>query len=204
MFIYEYADNAYFAIYDEYSEKIYDFTIPPEWWSRLYEYVWAQKRIIPGETVVDAGSGPNYPFQYVLADTCKVYSLDINPDLLNSKPHENIIHIVTSIDKTDLLDNSIDTVYCISVLEHLSRQQAEATMKEFHRILKPGGRVVLTMDISMSEGRRYSWVHNPQELFDTAKQFKFAPFETTVPDSAIKDHKHGLYCYHAVLYKEDI
>jgi SAM-dependent methyltransferase len=204
MFVYEYTDNAYFTIYDEYSDKIYDFTIPPEWWNRIYEYVWAKRRIIPGETVVDAGSGPNYPFQYVLADTCKVYSLDINPDLLNSKPHENITHIVTSIDNTGLTDNSIDTVYCISVLEHLSRAQAEATLREFHRILKPGGRVVLTMDLSMTEARRYAWVYSPAEFFELAEGFKYAPYEIVVPDNAIKDYTHELYCYHAVLYKEDI
>ena len=109
--------NGYFTTDDEKSNQIQDFTIPDVWWSRLYEYIWCKHLIKPGETVLDAGSGPNYPFQYELAESgCKVFSIDIDPDLVNSKPHPNINHIVASIDDMPIPDNSIDTVFCISVL----------------------------------------------------------------------------------------
>jgi SAM-dependent methyltransferase len=44
-------------------------------------------------------------------------------------------------------DASVDTVYCISTLEHLSDQAAKSTVEHCRRILVPGGRLVLTLDL---------------------------------------------------------
>jgi len=195
--------NAYFTTQDENSHKIYDFAIPDAWWSRLYEYVWAQRMIMPGQVVVDAGAGPNYPLQYVLAETCKVYSIDISPDILNSKPHPNITHMVAGIENIPLPDNSVDTVYCISVLEHLTRGNAEQGLKEFKRILKPGGRAVITIDASLYGDTRYTWARDPDTFFKALPAgMNYSAYEKTMPDNAIKETTCGLTCYHAVLYKE--
>jgi len=192
--------NGYFTIQDERCDKIHDFTIPEAWWSRFYEYAWAQKQIIPGEVVVDAGSGPNYPLQYVLAQTCRVYSIDINPDILNSKAHENITHIVAGIEDMPLPDGSVDTVYCISVLEHLKKEDAQKALNEFYRILKPGGRTVLTLDIAPKSG--YSCIKKAPDLFEMAAGFTFKDYEPKSPPDAIYDRTCGLLCYHAILHKE--
>lgn len=193
--------NAYFTAKDEQNNKIYDFIIPDAWWSRLYEYIWCKRLIKPGETVLDAGSGPNYPFQYELAENgCKVFSIDINPDLLNSKPHRNITHIVASIDDMPIPDGSIDTVYCISVLEHLPYDTVKKVLQEFYRVLKPGGRLIITLDITMDG--RYSCIRKPAELFEIAEGFKYGEYQKEPPQDAIRDDVCGLYCYHAVMIKE--
>ena len=195
--------NAYFTTNDEKCNKIHDFTIPETWWSRLYEYIWCKKLIIPNETVVDAGSGPNYPFQYELAENgCKVFSIDINPDLMISKPHPNITHIVASMENIPLGDNEADTVYCISVLEHLKKDAAIQSMKEFYRVLKPGGRLIITMDLTMDG--RYSCIRKPEQLFGIAEGFGFGDYQRDPPANAIRNDDVGLYCYHAVLTKEDL
>jgi ubiquinone/menaquinone biosynthesis C-methylase UbiE len=194
--------NGYFKTTDEKCNKIQDFTIPDIWWSRLYEYIWAKHLIKSGETVIDAGSGPNYPFQYELAEYCKVYSIDINPDLLNSKKHPNITHIVAGIDKMPVPDNSIDTVYCISVLEHIKLKVVKEVMKEFHRVLKPGGRLVLTMDLTMDG--RYSCIRHPVELIDISEGFTHGDYENKPPENAIRNDECGLYCYHTVFIKEEV
>jgi ubiquinone/menaquinone biosynthesis C-methylase UbiE len=195
-------DNGYFTTTDTKCNKIHGFTIPENWWSRLYEYIWAKNLIRRGETVIDAGSGPDYPFQYELAENgCKVFSIDINPDLMKSKPHPNITHIVAGIDKMPVPDGSADTVYCISVLEHIKIDTAKEVFKEFRRVLKPGGRVVLTMDITMDG--RYSWARRPSQMFDICG-LRYGAYENTAPENAIRENECGLYCYHAVLFKEEI
>jgi ubiquinone/menaquinone biosynthesis C-methylase UbiE len=195
--------NAYFTAKDEQNNKIYDFTIPDAWWSRLYEYIWCKRLIIPGETVLDAGSGPNYPFQYELAENgCKVFSVDLNPDLLNSKPHPNIEHIVASIDAMPVPSGSIDTVYCISVLEHLPYDMVKKVLAEFYRVLKLGGRLVLTLDITMDG--RYSCIRKPEQLFNIAEGFKYGEYQRDAPPDAIRNNECGLYCYHAILTKEAV
>lgn len=195
--------NGYFTTNDEKSNKIYDFTIPDAWWSRLYEYIWCKRLINPRETVLDAGSGPNYPFQYEIAEHgCQVYSVDINPELLNSKPHPNIQHIVASIDAMPVPSGSIDTVYCISVLEHLPYDTVKRVLQEFYRVLKPGGRLVLTLDITMDG--RYSCIRKPEQLFGITEGFGFGDYQRDPPANAIRNDDVGLYCYHAVLTKEDL
>ncbi len=194
--------NGYFKTTDEKSNKIHDFTIPDAWWSRLYEYVWCKQLIVPGEIVLDAGSGPDYPFQYELADNgCEVYSVDINPELLKSKPHPNILHIVASIDNIPLCNMAVDTVYCISVLEHLKKDAAARSLREFYRVLKPGGRLIITLDLTMDG--RYSCIRKPAELFEIApKGFTYGEYQKEPPADAIREDSCGLYCYHAVFTKE--
>lgn len=195
--------NGYFTTRDEKCNKIYDFTIPDVWWSRLYEYIWCKRLIVPGETVLDAGSGPNYPFQYELAENgCNVYSVDINPDIMNGKKHPNVTHIVASIDDMPIPDGSIDTVYCISVLEHLPYDTVKKVLQEFYRVLKPGGRLVLTLDITMDG--RYSCIRKPEQLFGIAEGFKYGEYKEKPPPDAIRYDECGLYCYHAIMFKEGI
>lgn len=52
-------------------------------------------------------------------------------------PH---VDYVASADKLDMFDdNSVDLVYSCHVLEHFRRHQIENVLREWHRVLKPGG-----------------------------------------------------------------
>lgn len=52
-------------------------------------------------------------------------------------PH---VDYVTSADKLDMFkDNSADLIYTCHVLEHFRRDQTENVLKEWYRVLKPGG-----------------------------------------------------------------
>jgi len=46
---------------------------------------------------------------------------------------------------------SFDRVFCLSVIEHIPRATWPACMSEFARVLKPGGRLVMTMDMETDE-----------------------------------------------------
>lgn len=52
-------------------------------------------------------------------------------------PH---VDYVASADKLPMFkDNSVDLVYACHLLEHFPRHQTEAVLKEWYRVLKPGG-----------------------------------------------------------------
>ncbi|HEX75387.1 MAG TPA: methyltransferase domain-containing protein [Dehalococcoidia bacterium] len=52
-------------------------------------------------------------------------------------PH---VDFVTSADKLNMFeDNSVDLVYACHLLEHFRRNQTEDVLKEWYRVLKPGG-----------------------------------------------------------------
>lgn len=53
------------------------------------------------------------------------------------------VDIVGSADKIPLLDNSIDSVVCTQVFEHL--EFPEKSAKEIFRVLKPGGHLLVTV-----------------------------------------------------------
>ena len=56
--------------------------------------------------------------------------------------------------KTEMFDR----VVCISVLEHMSPGEDELAIQEMSRVLKPGGKLLVTVDFSLkaSKGKSYS------------------------------------------------
>ncbi len=139
--------------------------LPVEWWSRPYEYTFAIKQVTKSGVVVDAGCGIEHPFKWLLSDKCKkVYAIDSDARILEmgetiegvpiskevyqkAKPYrgkDNIEYL--NMDIKDAKLSNIDTVFCISVLEHLPAADIKATLTAFMEWLKPGGKVILTVD----------------------------------------------------------
>jgi SAM-dependent methyltransferase len=55
--------------------------------------------------------------------------------------------------------NTFDRVFCLSVVEHLSPDVARRGFREMARILKPGGRAIITADVNM-----FSEISRPLDL----------------------------------------
>lgn len=66
---------------------------------------------------------------------------------INTNLEKRIAFCATNLKKTQYNDKTFDIIYCISVLEHTS--DYELIIKEYFRILKPKGRLILTFDISL-------------------------------------------------------
>ncbi len=125
-------------------------------WSRRWEYpycAWNLRRQSPGR-VLDAGSGVTF-FPYVIANAgWRVSCADLNPrftpmfETANRLTGRDVAYRVSPIERLDWPDATFDAVMCVSVLEHAPRRVD--AMDEFARVLKPGGRLVLTMDVSLS------------------------------------------------------
>jgi predicted SAM-dependent methyltransferase len=66
--------------------------------------------------------------------------------ILNSQPGENIDYV--SDIRNDLswfASESCDEIYCSHVIEHLNQQQILQTLKEIRRMLRPGGRLMISV-----------------------------------------------------------
>jgi ubiquinone/menaquinone biosynthesis C-methylase UbiE len=133
-------------------------------WSRRWEYPFAAQRIIEfaGQQadgplrVLDAGSGVTY-FPYYLCKEvprAEITCLDSNPSyhemfaaINPAMSSAKVKFVEAMLQKMPLPDDSFDAICCISVLEHTNNYGE--ILDEFNRVLRRGGLLVLTFDLSL-------------------------------------------------------
>jgi SAM-dependent methyltransferase len=137
-------------------------------WSRRWEYPFVAQRVAersaeretsePGETlrVLDAGSGVTYFPYYLCANLprVEVVCYDSNPAYhpmfaaVNAvNPAAKVRFVEGMLQRTPFEPDSFDAICCISVLEHTD--DYSAILDEFRRVLRPGGVLALTFDLSL-------------------------------------------------------
>ncbi|AIQ46237.1 methyltransferase type 11 [Paenibacillus sp. FSL R7-0273] len=195
---------------------IYD--LPESWWSRPYEYEWCTNFISPHDVVLDAACGISHPLKFYLAGySAEVYACDIDARIVSKEAilqdiaddigleaarqvmarRTTSLHLAQA-DLTSLPygDESFDTIFCISVLEHLSVDDAVLAIREFHRTLNGEGLLVLTFD--------YPTVNLPvmnEVLLQAGFQY-WGETDFQLPADALRtDQWGGLNCFRAVLKK---
>jgi len=132
-------------------DAVGDYEIPFEWWSRKYEYPWVAAQMCKGDVVLDAGCGISHFFKYWLSDNCKqVVALDGDKRILDMEDRDNLKFVFSGIEHMPLDDDTFDKVICVSVLEHTG-DTMHLILDEFARVLKPTGRLVVTLDIPTIE-----------------------------------------------------
>lgn len=63
----------------------------------------------------------------------------INIDIIKTQAVDKIM----DVRKLEYEDNSIEAIYSAHVLEHFTRPEAPQVLKEWYRVLKPGGRLII-------------------------------------------------------------
>ena len=138
---------------------------PPDalhWWSRVWEYpyVWTNLQSLTSNgdvaTILDFGSGVTaFPFFVARRLNKDVICMDIDASFAGSIARTakalgvggNVSFLQNTEGTLPMEDASVECVYSVSVLEHIP--EANRLLGEFHRILKQGGILVLTMDVSL-------------------------------------------------------
>lgn len=93
------------------------------------------------------GSGPYLP--YLKQSSLEVVGVDISPDAIKQAGTKNYKAVqLMDQGKAPLADRSAAIVFSTEVLEHI--EDAEATIREFHRLLKDGGLLILTTTMYFS------------------------------------------------------
>lgn len=123
-------------------------------WSRSFEWPWAIKQagLRPRDVILEAGGGDT-EFQFLLSRRAsRVVNFDHDQGVLDaSEMYARQLGISNILcrrgDLVDLYypDAYFDKVFCVSVVEHI--ENVEDCIDELWRVLKPGGRLILTMDV---------------------------------------------------------
>lgn len=104
-------------------------------------------------SILDFGCGPGFIWEHIqkLGITSWDYTgLDFSPDSAEKLRAKASGHprfkgaIHASQLPTSLPANHFDVVFLFEVVEHLNDAYLEGTLKEVHRVLKPGGQVIIT------------------------------------------------------------
>lgn len=93
------------------------------------------------------GWGRNYRFFLKNVPASNLHGIDVDPTLVelckSIFPVGNF-HVVNPLPPTDFPNNHFDIIYAYSVFSHLSEQAHLEWLKEFCRILKPAGLLIVT------------------------------------------------------------
>tara|TARA_B100001540_G_scaffold73282_1_gene66241 strand:- start:297 stop:1073 length:777 start_codon:yes stop_codon:yes gene_type:complete len=124
-------------------------------------------------TVLEIGSGEGYGMRELIPNLEKYIGIDkyntsIPPDVKNN----NITLFKAEVPPlSDIKDSSIDYVVTFQVIEHI--HDDVLFLKEIHRVLKPGGKLILTTPNSTMSLTRNPWhirEYNPEEMKGIVKK----------------------------------
>jgi len=130
---------------------------------RCVEIPWVCAQLAePGDTMLDAGSALNdlYILEYVMARRKKIHIITLAPEP-DCYWQRGVSYIYDDLRKLPIRNECYDTIACVSTLEHVGCDNRGYTrngdtneyrpndfllvMKEFSRVLKPGGTLLLTV-----------------------------------------------------------
>jgi len=106
-------------------------------------YWWAAQAVA-GRTVLDAACGAGYGSAILAeAGATRVVGVDLDPAAVAGRaPGRNVEYVVGDVRKLPLEDDAFDVVVSFETIEHI--QEGDAALREFHRVLRPGGVLLLS------------------------------------------------------------
>jgi ubiquinone/menaquinone biosynthesis C-methylase UbiE len=113
----------------------------------LSRYQLARDLFQPAWTCLDAACGSGYGASFLADKVGSVDGVDVDPDAINFaratyRQHNVTYHCADLQATLPFKDESFDAVTSFETLEHVAEQ--EKMISEFHRVLKPGGMLVIS------------------------------------------------------------
>lgn len=122
-------------------------------WSEDSYHSFVKKYIEEGSNVLDVGCGSAHAYLNLTDLGVKYTGVDWSSEMINKNklnyPDANFIE--SSLYSIPVQSNSFDTVFSFYVLEHLV--YPNLFLKELHRLVKPGGKIIILCPNFRSKGR---------------------------------------------------
>ena len=132
-------------------------------------------RLHPGARVLDAGCGAGLPISQMLSEKFEVTGVDFSEAQIElaRKNVPKAIFICQDMTKLDFPENTFDGICSYYAIIHIPREEHQALLTRFYRILKPGGLALLCLgaenlidDIDENYlGTRMYWSHYDSETY---------------------------------------
>lgn len=111
----------------------------------MMQLCWKRAEVKKGMAVADIGCGRGEIVYHLAAAGAEAHGLDYaaaSVKIAKSLTPSADIRVAET-DKLPYADASLDLIFFLGVFEHLYPHQQTVAYSEFHRVLKPGGRVIL-------------------------------------------------------------
>jgi len=135
--------------------------------SKRWEYPWAMERadLAEGACVLDAGCGASIFPLFLGKRRLQVTALDPHlPERLQVPPNVPLAYVRARMQGLPFQNQTFDAVFCISVIEHLPSAEMIIALEEMARVLKPGGRLLVTTDYAQNARERI-WYEGAGDRF---------------------------------------
>jgi SAM-dependent methyltransferase len=106
--------------------------------------------------VADLGCGPGRVTAYLAGKGVDVFGIDLSPGMLEQarRLHPHLDFQVGTMTNLELPDESLDGISAWYSIIHVPDEHLPAVFAEFHRVLRPGGHVVLAFQVGDETGER--------------------------------------------------
>jgi ubiquinone/menaquinone biosynthesis C-methylase UbiE len=115
----------------------------------------AKLAVNPNDAVVDFGCGPGYYTIELAKKANRVVAVDLSPEMLKKAQNKaqkagvkNIQFLQSNGTNIQLENSSVDMVLLVTVYHEVG--ESEAVLKEFNKILKPQGKLIIVEVIKKS------------------------------------------------------
>ncbi len=131
------------------------------------------ERLPLGAVVLDAGCGSGYPVTQVLSRSSRVTGVDFAKEqvLIAKRTVPDAEFILGDITDLPVRDCAFDAICSYYAIIHVPRNEHSKLLRDFHRILKPGGLALLCLgrgdlpeDIGGYHGTQMYWSHYDDKM----------------------------------------